>query len=65
MKFLDRLAAEMVGKEASTFFWGADTTSAAMMAVGRHHLCRRRRGGARCPGSGLCVTMLGLSDIFA
>ena len=33
MKFLDRLAEEVTGKDASTFMWGADTTSAAMMAI--------------------------------
>ena len=65
MKFLDRLAEEVTGKDASTFIWGANTTSAAMMAIAA--------GVTYVGGSAVApdipdpagVTMLGLSDIFA
>ena len=65
MKFLDRLAEEVTGKDASTFIWGADSTSAAMMAIAA--------GVTYVGGSAVApdipdpagVSMLGLSDIFA
>jgi hypothetical protein len=65
MKFLDRLAEEMTGKDASTFMWGADSTSAAMMAIAA--------GVTFVGGSAVApdvpdpagVAMLGLSDIFS
>jgi len=65
MKFLDRMAEEVTGKDAATFIWGADSTSAAMMAIAA--------GVTFVGGSAVApdvpdpagVSMLGLSDIFA
>lgn len=65
MKFLDRLAEEVTGKDASTFIWGADTTSAAMMAIAAG--VTYVGGAAVAPDipDPAGVAMLGLSDIFA
>jgi len=65
MKFLDRLAEEVTGKDASTFIWGADTTSAAMMAIAAG--VTYVGGGAVAPDvpDPAGVSMLGLTDIFA
>ena len=65
MKFVDRLAEEVTGKDASTFIWGADSTSAAMMAIAAG--ITYVGGAAVAPDvpDPAGVTMLGLSDIFA
>jgi len=65
MKFLDRMAEEVTGKDASTFMWGADSTSAAMMAIAAG--VNFVGGSAVAPDvpDPAGVSMLGLSDIFA
>jgi len=65
MKFVDRLAEEVTGKDAATFMWGADSTSAAMMAIAAG--VTFVGGAAVAPDipDPAGVAMLGLSDIFA
>lgn len=64
MKFVDRLAEEVTGKDASTFIWGADTTSAAMMAIAAGVTYVSGTAVAPDVPDPAGVTMLGLSDIF-
>jgi hypothetical protein len=65
MKFLDRLAEEVTGKDASTFIWGADSTSAAMMAIAAGVTFVGGAAVAPDVPDPAGVSMLGLSDIFA
>jgi hypothetical protein len=65
MKFLDRLAEEVTGKDASTFIWGADSTSAAMMAIAAGVTYVGGSAVAPDVADPAGVSMLGLSDIFA
>jgi hypothetical protein len=65
MKFLDRLAEEVTGKDASTFIWGADSTSAAMMAIAAGVTYVGGSAVASDVSDPAGVSMLGLSDIFA
>jgi hypothetical protein len=65
MKFLDRLAEEVTGKDASTFIWGADSTSAAMMAIAAGVTFVGGSAVAPEVSDPAGVSMLGLSDIFA
>ena len=65
MKFLDRLAEEMTGKDASTFIWGADSTSAAMMAIAAGATYVAGDAVADNVSNPAGVSMLGLSEIFS